>query len=53
VDTIVTKVLSNTELWNEDLTRLEGFASAVAKKLKSFIRRGTLQEIAAYTKPVE
>ena len=53
VDTIVTKVLSNTELWNEDLTRLEGFTAAVAKKLKSFIRRGTLQEIAAYTKPVD
>lgn len=53
VDTIVTKVLSNTELWNEDLTRLEGFATAVAKKLESFIRRGVLQEIAAYSKPLE
>ena len=50
VDTIVTKVLSNTDLWNEDLTRLEGFAEAVAKKLKSFIRRGTLQEIACLFK---
>jgi tagaturonate reductase len=53
VDTIVSKVLSNTKLWNEDLTRLEGFTATVTKKLKSFIRRGTLPEIAAYTKPVE
>ena len=52
VDVIVNKVLSNTDLWNEDLTRLDGFATAVAGKLKNFIRRGTLQEIAAYSKPV-
>jgi tagaturonate reductase len=52
VDAIVTKVLSNTELWNEDLTRLDGFAAAVAGKLKNFIRHGTLQEIAAYSKTV-
>lgn len=53
VDTIVSKVLSNADFWNEDLTRLEGFASAVAKKLKSFIRRGTMQEIADYSKGKE
>jgi tagaturonate reductase len=53
VDTIVSKVLSNTEFWKEDLTRLDGFAQAVAKKLKSFIRKGTLTEIAAYSKPGE
>jgi len=53
IDTIVTKVLSNMEFWHEDLTRLDGFAAAVGKKLKSFIRRGTLTEIAAYSKPAE
>jgi tagaturonate reductase len=52
VDTIVKKILSNEELWNEDLCRHEGFEAAVAKKLKSFIRRGTLHEIAAYSKSV-
>lgn len=53
VDTMVTRVLSNTDFWNEDLCRLEGFATAVTRKLKNFIRRGTLAEIAAYSKPVE
>jgi tagaturonate reductase len=53
VDAIVTKVLSNTNLWKEDLTRMDGFTAVVTKKLKSFIRRGTLPEIAAYSKPVE
>jgi tagaturonate reductase len=52
VDTIVTKILSNTELWADDLTRLEGFAPSVSKKLKGFIRFGTMHEIAAYSKPV-
>jgi len=50
VDTIVHKILCKAEWWNEDLTRLEGFEAAVAGKLKSFIRKGTLYEIAAYSK---
>jgi tagaturonate reductase len=53
VDTIVTKILSEKELWGEDLGRLEGFSSAVCKHLKGFIRKGTLQEIAAHTPPVK
>ncbi len=53
VDSIVKKILSNESFWNEDLTRLEGFEASVAGKLKSFIRRGTLHEIAAYSKPEE
>lgn len=51
VDSIVRKILSNESFWNEDLSRLEGFESAVAGKLKSFIRRGTLHEIAGYSNP--
>ena len=51
IDTIVTKILSDTDLWSEDLTRLEGFASSISRKLKSFIRHGTMLEIAAYSKP--
>jgi tagaturonate reductase len=51
VDHIVTSILSNKELWSEDLTKLEGFAASVAGKLKGFIRHGSLHEIAAYTKP--
>jgi tagaturonate reductase len=53
VDAIVVKVLSNADLWNDDLTRLEGFTAAVSGKLKSFVRRGTMAEIAAYSKPAE
>lgn len=53
VDSIVKKILSNESFWNEDLSRLEGFELAVAGKLKSFIRRGTLHEIAGYTNPVK
>ncbi|HEY4935406.1 MAG TPA: tagaturonate reductase, partial [Puia sp.] len=51
VDHIVTSILSNRELWSEDLTKLEGFAVSVTRKLKGFIRHGILQEIAAYSKP--
>jgi tagaturonate reductase len=50
VDTIVHKILCKAEWWNEDLTRLNGFEAAVAGRLKSFIRKGTLYEIAAYSK---
>jgi tagaturonate reductase len=49
-DAIVERVLSNKGLWGSDLTRLEGFANAVFKKLKGFIRSGTMSEIAAYPK---
>ncbi len=52
IDAIVNKILSNKELWTEDLARLEGFAAVVARKLKGFIRYGTMHEIAAYSKPV-
>jgi tagaturonate reductase len=51
VDQIVNRILSNTSLWKEDLTRFDGFSSSVGRKLKSFIRVGTLPEIAAYKKP--
>jgi tagaturonate reductase len=52
VDIIVNKVLSNQELWSDDLTRLEGFAQSVTGKLKGFIRHGTMHEIGSYSKPV-
>lgn len=51
IDQIVHRILSNTRLWHQDLTRLDGFESSVARKLKSFIRVGTLPEIAAYKNP--
>ncbi len=51
IDQIVHRILSNTGLWHEDLTRLTGFEASVARKLKSFIRVGTLPEIAAYKNP--
>jgi tagaturonate reductase len=50
VDHIVTTILSNKELWSEDLTTLEGFSVSVTRKLKGFIRHGSLHEIAAYSK---
>jgi len=49
VDLIVRKILSNLEFWPVDLTRLEGFEASVTRKLKGFIRHGTLQEISAYS----
>jgi tagaturonate reductase len=52
VEMVVNKVLSNDGLWAADLTLLEGFASSVTKKLKGFIRGGTMQEISAYSKPI-
>ncbi len=53
VDTIVTKILSNTDLWTRDLSLLEGFAPSVGNKLKGFIRQGILNEMAAYSKPAK
>jgi tagaturonate reductase len=50
VDNIVERVLSNADLWGSDLTQLEGFSDSVIRKLKGFIRQGTLQEIAASPK---
>jgi tagaturonate reductase len=50
VDTIVVKILSNRDFWSDDLTRLEGFSASVSSKLKSFIRQGTMTEIASYSK---
>jgi tagaturonate reductase len=50
-DVIVNRVLSNTGLWGADLTLLEGFEYSVAKKLKGFIRSGTMSEISAYSRP--
>jgi len=50
VDQIGTSVLSNKELWLEDLTQLPGFADSVIRKLKGFIRYGSLYVIAAYSK---
>jgi tagaturonate reductase len=52
VDIIVNKVLSNQELWSDDLTGLGGFALSVAGKLKGFIRHGTMHVIGSYTKPI-
>jgi tagaturonate reductase len=49
VDLIVSKILSNLEFWPVDLTRLDGFEASVTRKLKGFIRHGTLQEISAYS----
>lgn len=49
VDQIVISVLSNSKIWGEDLTRHAGFVASVTKKLKGFIRHGTLHEIAAYS----
>jgi tagaturonate reductase len=50
-DVIVHRVLSNTGLWGTDLTLLAGFANSVTRKLKGFIRSGTMSEIAAYSRP--
>jgi tagaturonate reductase len=50
-DVIVNRVLSNAGLWGTDLTLLEGFEYSVAKKLKGFIRSGTMSEISAYSGP--
>jgi tagaturonate reductase len=50
-DIIVHKVLSNAGLWGTDLTLLEGFSNSVTKKLKGFIRAGTMQEISVYPGP--
>jgi tagaturonate reductase len=50
-DVIVNRVLSNASFWGTDLTLLEGFANSVTKKLKSFIRSGTMSVISAYYKP--
>ncbi len=50
VDLIVNNVLSNKDLWSEDLTMLEGFAVSVTSKLKGIIRHGSIHEIAAYSK---
>jgi tagaturonate reductase len=52
IDKVVMKVLSNTLLWPDDLNRLDGFSASVSGKLKGYIRHGTMQEISAYTKPV-
>jgi len=48
-DVIVSRVLSNTGLWGTDLTLFEGFANSVTKKLKGFIRSGTMSEMSAYS----
>ena len=50
-DVIVHRVLSNTGLWGSDLTLLAGFANTVTRKLKGFIRSGTMSEIATYSRP--
>jgi tagaturonate reductase len=52
VELIVNRILSNDRLWEADLTLLDGFAASVTKKLKGFIRVGTMQEIMAYSKPI-
>jgi tagaturonate reductase len=51
IEHIVNSILSDKELWSEDLTKMEGFAACVTRRLKGFIRHGTLHEIAAYSKP--
>jgi tagaturonate reductase len=50
-DLVVNRVLSNVGLWGTDLTLLDGFENSVAKKLKGFIRSGTMSEISAYSRP--
>jgi tagaturonate reductase len=50
VEFIVQKILSDPEFWSDDLTRLEGFETAVSRKLKRLIRFGVLPEIASYSK---
>jgi tagaturonate reductase len=49
VDIIVQKVLSNSDLWGTDLTLPEGFELSITRKLKAFIRSGTMQEISSYS----
>src|SRR5664279_771414 len=53
VELIVNRILSNDGLWAADLTLLDGFADLVTRKLKGFIRVGTMQEISAYSRPAK
>src|SRR5450432_1449535 len=53
VELVVNRILSNINIWGTDLTLLEEFTVSVARKLKGFIRLGTMQEISAYSKPVK
>ena len=43
---IVEKVLSNEELWDNDLSTLPGFLQAVKQQLTSMINNGVLQTVA-------
>ena len=52
VDHIVINILSNAKIWGDDLTRHAGFVDSVTKKLKGFIRHGTMHEISGYSNPV-
>ncbi len=47
IDTFVNQVLSNEELWGTDLTKLGGFASAVAENLRDLQKDGVQATIRA------
>jgi tagaturonate reductase len=42
---VAQKVLSSTELWGEDLTKLDGFAKLVSEKLKAITTSGVASVI--------
>lgn len=44
-DAFVSSILSDTELWDADLSRLPGFAEAVTKNLKSLQTRGVRETV--------
>jgi tagaturonate reductase len=44
-DDMAKAVLSNTELWEEDLSELPGFCFAVQKDMESIIKNGALNTI--------
>jgi tagaturonate reductase len=45
---LVTAVLSNKELWDEDLTLLPGFSEAVTQKLQLLLDKGALQTLQSF-----
>ncbi len=45
---VVTAALSNTKLWDADLTQLPGFENAVLKNLESIIQNGMLKTMQSF-----
>lgn len=48
VKTVVTTALSNTKLWDADLTQLPGFENAVLNNLESIIQNGLLKTLQSF-----